>query len=471
LDAFLVAGAFQIFGDQVSTIRIVQVVLYAITTFFTVLISYRVVHSTRAALLTGLLMAIPTVNVTLYTTVSLGGYGETLMIGTFLLLISISMAQSQSPSRRDLAVLGFLAGIAFWAFGLSLVFILPAVVIAVQKTVLERDKARQIGDVGILAIFSFLGGIPWLIGAVQMGFPTLVREMLGSAISGTGGVGWLRVVENLRNLIVFGLSVTFGLRPPWSTEPLLRFFLPIVLFFWMGVIGVAIYRLRIRDESLHERRLLLAVGLLLIAGFVLSPFGADPSGRYFVPLMVPLAILAGESFEWIAKRIHWGVPSGVLVLVVLFNLWGTMLAATTEDVGLTTQFDPVTRIDHDDDEALMSFLFEVGEVRGYSNYWVSYPLAFQSDERLIYVPRLPYHQDFRYTTRDDRYHPYAEIVEKSDRVAYITTNHPELDQRLREGFEELEISWLEKRIGGYQIFYHLSERVEPQRLKLGEDYP
>jgi len=154
-------------------------------------------------------------------------------------------------------------------------------------------------------------------------------------------------------------------------------------------------------------------------------------------------------------------------LVLVFNLWGTAQTALNNPPGLTTQFDAQTWIDHRYDEELIEFLRLQGEKRGYSNYWVSYPLAFQSGEDLIFVPRLPYHQDFRYTARDNRYEPYDRLVDQAERVAYITTHHPELDKRLRTGFTTLGVAWEEATIGDYQIFYGLSRKVRPEELNMG----
>ena len=99
---------------------------------------------------------------------------------------------------------------------------------------------------------------------------------------------------------------------------------------------------------------------------------------------------------------------------------------------------------------------------------MSYPLAFESGEKLIYIPRLPYHLDFRYTTRDDRYEPYRVLVEGSDRVAYITTFHPDLDENIRASFSRLGVVWEEEVIGDYQIFYNLSRPVRPEEI--GEEW-
>jgi hypothetical protein len=203
--------------------------------------------------------------------------------------------------------------------------------------------------------------------------------------------------------------------------------------------------------------------LTLSLGFILTPFGADPSGRYFIPLAVPMALFAAELIQHLHKKIgRWAW--GLVVLVLLYNLCGTLQSAKRYPPGLTTQFNPVTQVDMDPIHALMDFLRQQGESRGYTNYWVAYPLAFLSGEELIFVPRLPYHRDFRYTSRDDRYPLYDEIVTQAGRTAFITTHHPELNERLRQAFTRGGISWQETKIGDFHVFYHLSGKFSPENL-------
>ena len=116
---------------------------------------------------------------------------------------------------------------------------------------------------------------------------------------------------------------------------------------------------------------------------------------------------------------------------------------------------------------LIKFLQDNQIRAGYSNYWVSYPLAFLSGEEIIFLPRLPYHEDFRYTARDDRYYPYQQVVKAASELAYITTNHPELNDYLREQFSNKGISCEENTIGDFQIFFNLSHSIHVDEIGLG----
>ena len=90
---------------------------------------------------------------------------------------------------------------------------------------------------------------------------------------------------------------------------------------------------------------------------------------------------------------------------------------------------------------------------------------------MIFLPRLPYHEDLRYTERDDRYAPYGEVVAQAGRVAYITTRNAALDDQLRQQFEARGVTWQENLIGDYRVFYQLSELVRPEQIGLGVTTP
>lgn len=486
LDAWLVAGGFAMFGQQVWVIRLVQALLYAGVLLTTARLGQEIFNSAKVGALAALLLAIPTVNVTLYTTASLGGYGEALMIGNLLLLISLSLRrrieQGQAAPGMWLGW-GFLAGLGLWAFGLTLIYSLPAGIYllvwlqrGLRKQTLHRRSlaaaliAAQLGValLGVTLLGFCLGAAPWLAYAAQNGFSALLTELGGGAIAGVEQLPWLlKVFQHTVNLILLGFTVTFGLRPPWSVDWLAWPLLPLALIFWMMVVAWMLVEARCRDTARPERVLLAGVGMTLILAFIFTPFGADPSGRYFVPLAIPLALFGGALLEEMGKRRAWLAPA-LLALVLGFNLWGTVQCALRYPPGITTQFYALTQVDHRYDQALIDFLQAHNETTGYTNYWVGYPLAFLSNEELIFVPRLPYHSDLRYTSRDDRYPPYTAQVAAAARTAYITTHNPALDEVLRAGLTHLGVTWQEEKIGDFQIYYALSRPVHPAELGLGD---
>ena len=479
LDAFLVAGGFALFGQQVWVIRLAQALLYAAALLTTARLGRQIFGKPWAGALAALLLAIPTVNVTLYTTVSLGGYGEALLIGNLILLASLSLRERIEQGRSIVGlclVWGFLAGLGLWVFGLTLVYSLPAGVYLLAS--LRRAAAgskingRRLGA-AVLPVLAggLLGAAPWLVYAVQYGPGALLGELTGGAIAGVEQLPWLQATaQHLLNLFLLGFTVIFGLRPPWSPDLLAWPLLPLALIFWLWATWTSVIAWRKPGPHRPERRLLLGVGVTLILGFIVTPFGADPSGRYFVPLAIPLALFGGAAVVQLARRSR-RLALAALGAALAFNLWGTVECALRFPPGITTQFYPPTQIDHAYDADLAEFLTAQGETTGYTNYWVAYPLAFRSQETLIFSPSLPYHGDLRHTTRDDRIPAYTARVAATPRAAYITTHHPTLDGVLSDGFKRLGVRWQEAQIGDYHVFYGLSRPVHPAEMGLGRDFP
>lgn len=470
LDAYLVALGFSIFGTEIWVIRLVQIALYLGVLYSTYSISNKIFRNSLAPVFSLILMAIPTVNQTLYTTVSLGGYGEALLLGNLVLLIVFTLDEKKDLENKSkkkptisLLILGFSTGLGLWANGLTLIYSIPSILFLFWRTI----KAKKGNDIFRFIIFIFIGfligSLPWWLYAIRNSPLALISELTGLAVAVESTTWVSRVINHLVNFFILGLPVIFGIRPPWSVTWLAIPLIPLVLSFWFSVIYCAFFRRIIKDSNDHKIYLLIGVVLTLMAGFIFTSFGADPSGRYFLPIQLILAIFAGGMLS----KVTWGLNWKLLVVIgiVGFNLWSTLQCALKNPPGISTQFDQTTVIDHGYDEELINFLIENGEYRGLSNYWVSYPLAFQSEEKLIFVPHLPYHQDLRYTSRDDRYAPYTRLVQESKQIALITTNTPEVDDLIRRTLKTSNIEWREEKIGDYQIFYDLSQFVSR------EDFP
>jgi hypothetical protein len=309
-----------------------------------------------------------------------------------------------------------------------------------------------------------VGSFPWWLYAIQTGPAQLVRELLGNAVSVEQGSWFSQLASHAINFLLLGLPVMFGFRPPWEVRWLILPLIPLVLAFWLGVI-VILWRSEERPAIEKTGMAVLAgVAATLVAGFLFTSFGVDPSGRYFLPLYVIAALFAGKACSGL--KIRNAYQYALIGLIVLYQGLGTLDCALHYPPGLTTQFYAATIINHDDDQALIDFLTKNGETRGYTTYWVSYPLAFLSSEQLIFVPELPYHPDLIYTARDDRYHPYDDVVAASSRVAYISAGNPNLDMKITQGLDALKVTWKMETIGDYHVYYQLSRAVTPEELGL-----
>ncbi|MBM3144542.1 MAG: hypothetical protein FJ010_06125 [Chloroflexi bacterium] len=477
LDAWLVAGGFVIFGEAVWVIRLVQGLLYVGVIVTTIELGEVALGSRRAGNLAAWFLAIPPVVVTLYTTASLGGYGEALLLGNLILLEGFSLINALGDDRMiptwRWCLWGGLVGLGIWAFGLTLVYSLPVGIALLGywghgKKLVETLRLFATWRAVFLILLGVLvGSAPWWIYASQHGLERLIWELSGGAIAGVEQAPWLvRTWDHFWTFFLFGGTVIFGLRPPWEIRWLAMPLLPLSLTFWTGVLVHIAGRLRAGQSHRRGAGLLIGVMGILFLGYLFTPFGADPSGRYFLPLTIPLSLFAAEMIiRWVNEYGRW--IWGLAGLILAFNLWGTIQSAVEYPPGVTTQFDPVAQVDHRYLDELIAFLNEQDVRRGYTNYWVAYPLAFASGEQLIFLPRLPYHEDFRYTSREDRYPPYRDLVENHERIGYITTRHPDLNSCLRNYFSSFEVSFEEQQIGDYHIFYDLSRDVRPEEMGFG----
>ncbi len=459
LDAFLIAGGFRVFGLEIWVIRLVQSLLYLGFIYTTWLVARRFLKDPLAPGIAALSLVVPTVLVSTYTTATLGGYGEVLVLGNLVLLTGFEVVYGDWGEKPAAWLgLGFAAGLGFWTLGMMGIFLFPVGMAGLIA--FRRDRVRFY----LLAGGAFLlGSLPWWWENFTNGWSALAVLTGGSSLALVS----TSPAERLVGLLLLGVPTLAGIRFPW--EPA---FAPwplavLRLLVFLAVIGFYIEgwrRPRLDWLVPGAGRLLglMVIGFGLV--FIGTNFGIDSTGRYLLPLVVPLALGIGGLMAYLVRaRGRWGWA--LLVLVLAINGAETWRAAASSD-RLTTQFDPITSFDNSQDAQLVAFLEAQGEKTGYSNYWVAYRLAFLSEEELIFSPRLPYKANLSYSPNDNRYPAYDRLVSQASRTAYITTKHPELDALLRRSFDSLQVSYAEKQIGAYHIFYDLSRPVRPEELAL-----
>lgn len=510
LDAWLIAIGFRLLGESVLMIRVVQSFLYLLVVAAGYLAAWRLSGRPVVAAVAGLALAVPTVNVALYTTATLGGYNELLILGSLILLLGYEVLHDHPRSAWRWALLGLCAGLGWWTHGLSVVYAVPVGLMVLYRLFIsprsplheQKRSERQVsspspqvergsgGEVYMrahhalllqtipflaLAFITFLiGSAPWWVFDLQSNGAALSTFLTNRQTGQFEGIGLPYVPPQQRalGLLLVGLPALIGLRFPWSSG---YFLLPLGALVVL-VYLVAGYRLlRICNPLKPDARALILgmIGLFLLI-FVASSFGADPTGRYFLPLALPMGMILGTLLDGLcvgaqhAPPLHnddktigtrniMSLQSCLLaialgVLVIGYQAAG-QIAAAAAPPGFTTQFDPVSHIPNNHDSELIAFLEQHHLYNGFTNYWVAFRLAFLSGERLQYSAALPYKTNLDYNPADNRYRAYADAAARADRVAYITTNLPELDRRLETAFQEQDITYQQQVIGPFHIYY------------------
>ncbi len=475
LDAYLVAASFAVFGQTIFAARLVQALLAVSVVATTYALAWRLSADRFAAGAASLMVALPPVLTSLYTTAGIGDYGEVLLLNNLLLLLGWNLLGGRRSHPVGWLLAGLLAGVGWWSMALIVVSAGPLTLLALGR--LRRGAPDRLSWQGLIAAAGgfLLGAAPWIAATLAGGVGgSTAADLLGARVNrpDAGLVG--EVGERLFSLFLFNLPALTGLRPPWSVEWIA---LPAGLLA-AGLYALAGWRgLRRAFSPTEEPRARLALQsliggwLIVLAAFVATPFGRDPTGRYLLHLYPPLALLTADwlgrarrGLEGLPARLQPALPVALLLFCLGYNLWGNVRSILRDPPGLTTQFDLISHLPHEYDAHLIRFLDSVGADRGYSNYWVSYRLAFLTRERLIFTPRLPYKADLSYTFADERYRPYAEAVAAADRVAYVTSNLPALDEFLRGRFAALGVRYAERAVGPYTVFYDLSRPVRPDEI-------
>lgn len=453
LDAWLIAALFRLFRPDVVWIRVVQALLYALFLLTSWVLAKALFPDRKLGRWVVVLGVIPPVLVTLYTTATLGGYGELLVLGNMCLLLG--MHAFRHPDRAwAWGLLGLAGGVGFWTMGSIVVYLIPLGLLYLIR--LKRTPAWLMG--GLLASLGFLlGSAPWWIYNWSHAGAALAELVTYGHLPSTFG-------QRLLGFMVLGLPALLGMRPPWSGEfiPLLPLFLATLLY--SAVVLHLVVRCRERRSPLNMGvKLLLGLVAVFVLSFWVSGFGIDSTGRYMLPLYFPLltacAYLLERAWRWRRAAALVGLSGFLLV-----NGWGTAEAALSPG-RITTQFDPISSFDNRHDRALMEFLREQGIDSGYTNYWVAYRIAFLTGEDVQLSPELPYKRDLRFTAEDIRMPQYKRRADASDEIVYITTLHPELNRRLRVAFEAEGVEYQEIEIGPYHVFYEFSTPIRPDAIR------
>jgi 4-amino-4-deoxy-L-arabinose transferase-like glycosyltransferase len=423
---------------------------------FTFLLARRLLSGARFGSLAVLwLMALPPLLMTTWTTPAVL-YAVVVGLGSLISYLGHRLLNEDADVLWRWLVFGAVCGLAFWTFGILVVYMLPVFILFLWKF-----RWRRLPLYLLSAAAFFLFSLPWWLQALD-GLMVVYNPELPPPLP--------PLTTRIFAFLVITLPGFFGFREPWSPEILWPAFAPFILIFYLAAILYAIPYLRRNDESRPSIEpvgfALLGLQLLVwLALYFGTRFSLDATGRYIIPLYPVLFIAVGLLLE----RLHCWRPAlavSILAAILAFNLATHLYAVQQVPPGITAQMNPRLQFGNAYDQELIDFVTKQGG-RGYSHHWISYKIAYLSDEQVILAAFLPYRSDLDWLPLDDRYAPYTAAVAASPKRVFVTHREPNLEAHLQHSLAERDINYQIKDIGPYRVYYDLSAVVTPQELGLG----
>src|SRR5437588_2175430 len=448
LEAFLGAGLFHLFGPSIFMLRLGLVILFALFLISIYLLA-SLLYSKKLALAVLILLSLGSEGMLRQELLAIGGYPDTLLFGTLVLLIAswLALSSNRDISQRDrrwryvvFGGWGLAAGLGLW----SDLLIAPIVLAAGLLLLLGCCRECLTWSLPCLLLGLAVGALPLLIYNVtaqpgQDSISVLLR------IHDIDKSMHLPVMNQAKGAFLISLPIITGVYPscPVITGQEIGFagpdpFLCFVEYagWGIGFTGLwmiatiltmaALWKLRPRAaarQGSYEKRqmailqfarlMLLASAGLTMFFYAVSPNAASypqTNDRYLIGLLIviPAVIspLWGSKLTTvIATRIIAAAKGMLLILMMLVLLAGT---------NHVFQELPITQVEVRQQEALIHDLLRIDATRIYSDYWTCDRITFQSNEQIICAAI-----DAQGQFVDNRYMPYIASVQADPHAAYV----------------------------------------------------
>ena len=406
LEAYLVALAFALFGSSTFTLKLVPLVISLLFVGLVFATGYRVA-GLKGAFISGLYVAIPPAFLALWSLKARGGYIEVLVLGQTMLLLAMDVANRGRVGAKHALLGGFLAGVGLWTNLLIAVYLVP-IVIYLGLALRRKLFGPWLVPAGLATV---AGALPLVGFNVEHGFATA-----GAMTTWRGAISTIPLytfhffrhslpvlaglAQGSSSQELFWPAFGHSLAGPWPVAFVLSvlFTLPVVL-----LRRRLASLLRGKAGGIDGRNLLALMLIVVPAVFVVTKFHEPVSEpRYLLPLYSAVPLLAAGLLSTAWLRRAWPFLLAALIVLNLYSIavLDPAMNRPTSEAAST----PANR------EELAHFLLSRGLNRVYTDYWLAYPLAFESSEQI--VPSV-------ISGGFNRYIPYAYEVSVAPDPAFV----------------------------------------------------
>lgn len=217
-DAYLAAPLIAIFGPSAAILHIVTSLEALLLVPLMGALATRMFHTERARLPAMLLAAVPPVYVSVGEMRMLGGYVETLVLGTAMMLVTLSIADYWAVKRSTRTlwqISGLLVGFSFWLDPLIIYYVLAC---ALWLTLPAFAQLRwRVGDQEERAQ-------PWWVRVIPSGTLTAALAFLSSALVGVSPAIWYAITTPAQSVPYIGGGSAPTLRA-WLRPEIIGFYI------------------------------------------------------------------------------------------------------------------------------------------------------------------------------------------------------------------------------------------------------
>lgn len=464
LEAYLVALSFWVGGYSVFAMRVVTIAIATAFIYLVYLVGSRV-SGPAVGLISATYVSISPVFLTAWSIKVRGGFVETVVFGTLLLLLLHDVAWRGRVEVWRVLLLGLVAGVAFWVSQLVLPYL------AVVGIFLLLRLGVRAFRVAVLALPAFVvGSLPLWLYNLDSGFATF-RELLAMHVSDTSPLGPY-LLGHARAVFLDSAPVVLGFVEPRFDLPVLRLArngqwlaFALGLAACVGLVALALgwavlvarrgWRQLVESPEAPLASLaVLVVSAVLVTNnmkfwwgeprYLLSIYSAVP---FFVARLVGLG------------RRSRGAGALLLVLVLLVNARGDFLVVPTAILPTVeyrgTEYASIPA----DTSALAAFLLQRGDDRVYADYWIAYVLAFESQERIAVAP-----VDDQLRISVVRLPDALRAVQESGRPAYVFVANTGLERDFAGRLSAAAVKFRRVEVSGFAVYDELNP---PQQVPQG----
>lgn len=378
-ETWLAAAVFAVFGSSTLALKLVSVVLVALSAVLTWLVGRRTVGEPAASLGAALFWVAPAYGVW-WSTKERALFGLSVVCALVVLLVALRLRKRDS--RADAVVLGFALGFGFWANPEVLAIGVPAA----AWLAFRRPRALRLSWIAVPA--ALVGMSPWLVWNAR-------NDWLSLHFTSVAG-GDTTYLGRLGDLFRFTLPTWLGLRVPFSLDWLLGRGVGIVL---LGLVAAGFGAALLRRPAGLEPLLVVVLAFpFLYASSTFAYYVAEP--RYLVLIGPVLALLGG----WMLSRLPFLAAGALVAAITALSLGGLM---RMERQALYRPIAGDRRVPNDL-TPLLRVLERGGADRVLANYWIAYRISFESRERIVAT-----------STGFVRYEPHDRLVRSTPTRAYV----------------------------------------------------